>query len=110
MDLHDPDLASATAISITFQFQKTNVRDETVHQHATELPILCPVIQWALVVIHILSYPGCDTDSLVSMVVIGDKQKLITAPFLASQLRSAARRIGEDILGFSWQDIGTHSI
>jgi hypothetical protein len=36
-----------TALSITFEFQKTDIRHKTVHQHATILPNLCPVKAWA---------------------------------------------------------------
>jgi hypothetical protein len=106
----DPNLASATALTITFEYQKTDVRDETVHQHSTGLPILCPVRRWAGIVQHILSYPGCNADSPISTVVANDTRKLVTGTFLATQLRAAASRIVEDTLGFSPEDIGTHSI
>jgi hypothetical protein len=110
MSLDDPDLCSATALSITFGFQKTDVRNETVHQHVTEHPILCPVLRWAAIVQRILDYPGCDENSLVSMVLTNDQRKLVTSAFLATQLQAAAKRIGEDVLGYSHLDIGTHSI
>jgi hypothetical protein len=98
----DPDLASATALAITFEYQKTDVRDEIVHQHSTGLPILCPVRRWAGIIQRILTYPGCDTDSPVSTVLVAnDTRKLVTGAFLATQLRAAASRIGEDALGFS---------
>jgi hypothetical protein len=110
LDLLDPSLTSATAISITFEFQKTDIRHETVHQHATHLPVLCPVKAWAAVVKRILSYPGCNPDSLVSTVLTNDRRRLITPSFLATQLQDAAKRIGPDVLGFSHLDVGTHSI
>ena len=110
MSLHDHGLTTATAVSITFEHQKTDVRHETVHQHATFLDVLCPVRTWALIVQRILSYPGCDEESLVSTVVSGNKRQLVTAPYLASTLQAAAKRIGEDVLGFSHTDVGTHSI
>jgi hypothetical protein len=110
LDLLDPTLPSATAISITFEFQKTDIRNETVHHHATILPNLCPVKAWAKVVRRVLSYPGCNTESLVSTVLTNDKRRLVTAAFLATQLQAAAKRIGPDVLGFSHLDVGTHSI
>jgi hypothetical protein len=106
----DPNLASATTLAITFEYQKTDVRDETVHQHSTDLPILCPVRRWAGVVQRILSSPGCDADSPVSTMVANDTRKLVTGAFLGTQLRAAASRIGKDALGFSPEHIGTHSI
>jgi hypothetical protein len=39
----DPYLQLATALSITFQFQKTDIRHKRVDQHATEHIVLCPV-------------------------------------------------------------------
>jgi hypothetical protein len=110
MALTDPALASATAISITFEFQKSDVRSETVHQHATGFELLCPVIMWSRVIRRILAYPGCDEESLVSVVIINDAHKLMTASFLAAELKAAATRFGEDVLGFPPDDIGTHSI
>jgi hypothetical protein len=108
--LSDPDLASATAIAITFEFQKTDVRHETVHQHATGRTVLCPVRRWAAIVRRILAYSGSDADSLVSTVVCNDKRSLVTGAFLSTKLRDAARALGEDVLGFPADDIGTHSI
>jgi hypothetical protein len=110
MALTNPNLASATAISITFEFQKTDVRHETVRQHATRLPVLCPVLMWACIAQRILSYTGCDTDSLVSTVLVNDKQCNISASFLSAHLQAAAKQLGPDLLGFSHTDIGTHSI
>jgi hypothetical protein len=110
LDLLGPTLLSATAISITFEFQKTNICHETVHQHATILPNLCSVKAWAKVVRRVLSYPGCDTKSLVSTVLTNDKRRLVTSNFLATQLQAAAKRIGPDVLGLSHLDVGTHSI
>jgi hypothetical protein len=106
----DPALATADALSITFEFQKTDVRHETVHQHATGFDILCPVVQWAAVVQRVLGYPGCDSDSLVSTVLLRDKLKLVTGTFVGQLLKAAAKRLGEDVLGFSHSDVGTHSL
>jgi hypothetical protein len=69
LDLSDPRLASGGAIAITFEFQKSDVRSKMVHQHSTHFPVLCPVHRWAKLAQRILSYPGCDPESLVSTVV-----------------------------------------
>jgi hypothetical protein len=106
----DPNLASATALAITFEYQKTDVRDKTVHQHSTGLPILCLVRRWAGIVQRILSYPGCDAYSPISTVVANNTRKVVTGAFVATQLRAAASCIGEVALAFSPEDIGTHSI
>jgi hypothetical protein len=110
LPLSDPQLASATAIAITFEFQKTDVRSETFHQHSTGLLILCPIRQWSSVVQRILGYLGCDSDGPVSTVISHDQRKLVTGAFMALQLCAAAACLGEDVLGFSPDDIGTHSL
>jgi hypothetical protein len=110
MALNNPDLLLATAISITFEFKKTDVRNKTVHQHATFLLVLCPILQWATIVQRVLAYPDCVHDSLVSTVV-NDQRKLITGQFLGTQVKAAAACGGsEDTLKFVPDDIGTHSI
>jgi hypothetical protein len=110
MALHNSDLHLATTLSITSEFQKRDVSNETMHQLAAEHPILCPVLQWAAIIQWILAYPGCDENSLVSTVLMKDQQKLVTSPFLAIQLQAAAKRIGKYVLGFSHLGISTHSI
>jgi hypothetical protein len=65
---------------------------------------------WARIAQRILSYAGCDTDSLVSTVLVNDKRRNISASFLSTHLQAAAKRLGPDVLGFLHTDIGTHSI
>jgi hypothetical protein len=53
----DPDLRFlAATISITFRFQKTDKRDETVTQQRTGDGTLCPAILWDDIVQRVLSY------------------------------------------------------
>ena len=48
---HDhPDLPLADSVSITFLFQKKEVRDDTITQHRSNDNVLCPVRQWASLV------------------------------------------------------------
>jgi hypothetical protein len=56
LNLLDPTLLSATAISVNFKLQQTDIRRETVHQLATILPNLCPVKAWTKVVRLVLYY------------------------------------------------------
>jgi hypothetical protein len=43
VSLDDPTISEADSVSITFHFQKTELRDETVTQSSTGHPIFCPV-------------------------------------------------------------------
>ena len=55
-------------VSITFEFQKANSRNETVTQMALGDALLCPVRQWAAIVRQIWSYPSTSNDTPVSAV------------------------------------------
>jgi hypothetical protein len=56
----------ADCVSITFEFQKTDIRDETITHHRSKDLYLCPVRAWAAVVQRILTYPGTNHDSPVN--------------------------------------------
>jgi hypothetical protein len=86
------------------------IRHKAVHQHATILPNLCPVKAWAKAVQCVLSYPGCNTDYLVSTVLTNDRQRLVTSTLLITQLQAATKRIGPNVLAFLHLDVGSHSI
>jgi hypothetical protein len=51
-------LHMADCVTINFEFQKQDNRDEDVTQHRSDDPILCPVCVWANVVRHILAING----------------------------------------------------
>ena len=77
---HDsPDLEFADCVSITFEFQKKDERNDTVTQIYSEDDLLCPVRSWAAVVRRIRSYPGANDDTPVSAVWNNDRIKHITS-------------------------------
>eukprot|EP00984_Skeletonema_dohrnii_P016767 scaffold7500_cov75-Skeletonema_dohrnii-CCMP3373.AAC.3 len=108
---HDhPELHSATLVSVTFVWQKSDEKDETVNQYATLDPLLCPVRQWAAVVRRIRSYPGSNDDTRVSAIWRFVRMEHITSKEMISALEDAVAAIGYDKLGIQKGDIGTHSI
>ena len=72
--------------------------------------ILCPVKQWAGLVKRIRNYPGATKDTPVSAVLGENKIEHITSVEMVAALRYAVVSIGEDVLGFKKEQVGTHSI
>ena len=61
----DTYLEYAECVSITFEWQKKDKRNETATQLALEHIIICPVRQWAALVKYIKKYPGSTGDTPV---------------------------------------------
>eukprot|EP00978_Attheya_sp_CCMP212_P014756 scaffold37761_cov49-Attheya_sp.AAC.5 len=94
---NDPRLASsADSVTITFEYQKNDERNDSVTMHRTGDMVFCPVISWATIVQRVLSYPGTDEES----------------PCIDMRIRlcAAASILGIAKLGFNPEDIGTHSL
>ena len=104
------NLALSDTITITFEFQKSDERHESVTMHRSGDPVLCPVRAWASVARRVLSYPGTDETSTVNTILLNDTISTISSSTVRTKLRSAVDDIGVDKLGFTGKDIGTHSI
>jgi hypothetical protein len=48
----------ADSVTVTFEFRKTDERDEMVTMHSSGDPVLCPVLGWSSVVRRLLTYNG----------------------------------------------------
>ena len=93
---HDsPLLRYADSVSITFEFQKKDERNDTFTQIFSEDELLCPVRSWAAVVRRIWSYPGANLDTPVSAVWRNDKIEHITSKEVVVALRMAAKAVGK---------------
>jgi hypothetical protein len=111
LSLDDPLLALADTIAITFEFQKNDQRDETVVMHCSGDPLLCPIRAWAAVVMRILSYSGTSATTYVNAyATTGGNLAYLTGDQVRLRLRQAADRIGTARLGYTSDEIGTHSI
>ena len=108
---HDhPFLHLADTVSSTFEWQKKDERNDTITQRRTNHHFLCPVKQAAAIIKRIRSYPGSNDDTPLSAVWRHDRIEHISSEEMVQSLRAAVIAIGEDILGVSADDIGTHSI
>ena len=108
---HDsPELEYCENLSITFERQKKDERDDTVTQWSTSHPLLNPVRLWASVVKRIMSYPGTDENTKVSAVWRNNRIEHITSKEIIDAINASAEAIGWDKLGVKKGDFGTHSI
>jgi hypothetical protein len=111
-ELHhsNPSLHHATTVSITFEFQKKDTRNDTITQHRSGDKLLCPVLIWAKIVRRILSYPGSNNSTQVNAYLTDNNKILhIKGSDLLKRLRQAATVIGQQKLGFTPDQLGLHS-
>jgi hypothetical protein len=106
----DPNLHLETTISITFEEQKRDSKNDIITHHRTKDPLLCPVKIWCKRVRRLLSYPSTTPDTTVNTFYLSNKTKTqFTGPQLLKRLRQAAASIGSDTLGFTPDQLGLHS-
>jgi hypothetical protein len=68
LPFQSPDLELVDSVSITFEMQKNDDKNDTVTHGQTGDNVLCPVLQWARLVSRISSYPGATLDTKVCSV------------------------------------------
>ena len=106
----DHFLENSDCVSITFEWQKKDERNDTVTQMATLHILLCPVRAWAAVVKRIRSYPGATDETKVSAYWKDSQINHLTSKNMSDALRDAVSAIGEESLGFKASQVGCHSI
>jgi hypothetical protein len=62
----DNNLHLSSSVSVTFEEQKRETKNDTITHHRTNDPLLCPVKIWSKVIKQILSYPSSDENSTVN--------------------------------------------
>jgi hypothetical protein len=106
----NPNLHLADSVSLTFESQKNDEKNETVTQWTTEQILLCPVKQWAAIVKRISSYPGSSTRTKVSAVLVHGRISHITQKQVNDALRDGVKSYGESKLQILVSEVGTHSL
>jgi hypothetical protein len=104
-----PSLHLADTVSITFEYQKRDIKNDIATHHKTKDIILCPVKVWCKIVHQIISYLSTTLDTTVNTFIFDDGTKLQFKGSQVLQLRLAAKIIGPDNLGFSPNQISLHS-
>jgi hypothetical protein len=101
-------------VSITFEDQKNNMKNETRSQQRNNDPVLCPVRAWAQTVTRILSYPSQGPDSTVNVFMsqAGNKSSIqyLSQNTLNIYLRATIQMKSPNYFGYSHNSIGTHSV
>jgi len=107
----DPNLHVATTVSITFRYQKRDERDDIITHHRNLDPVMCPVKAWAHVVRRLLRLPGITSSTTVDTFIDPSSGNFarFTATALLKLVRANATAMGKDVLGFTADEIGTHS-
>ncbi len=105
------DLESADSVSITFEMQKNDNKNDTVTHGRTGDDVLCPVLQWARLVSRIWSYPAATSDTKVCSIWRHGRIEHITSKTTTHHLRAACTAISSKVLGFGPpHKVGTHSL
>ena len=107
---HTDDLSRADSVAITFEFQKNDVKWDTVPMSSSNDDTLCPVKAWAAIVQRLWLIPGTTPDTPVNTVFIAGAQFEITSDLILGALRAVVDDLGQGILGYSKEEIGTHSL
>jgi len=111
-DLHE----KAVTVSITFEFQKKEVRNDTIsHQHSGDKiddGKMCPVRAAIEIVLRIVKYNHpADKVKDIQVNYMGFDGKGFTIPstMILSRIQQAVVSLGHTALGFHPEEVGTHS-
>ena len=105
------DLIEANMVAITFEFQKNDRRDKTVHMFKTGDNIMCPVIAWATTVRRLRNtIPDVSEETTVCSYWDNGAIRQIDSNHARIKIKSIVEIIGENQLGFTKDDVGLHSI
>ena len=109
IDANSPNLAKADFLAITFVSQKNGEKNQSIIQHRSNRS-LCPVKAWGSLVILIRSYNGTADSTTINYYENDGRPSYITSEDMIKQIRSACQTLGEEKLGFTPEQAGTHSI
>ena len=100
---------TADFVQITFEFQKSSKKHQSVIQHKTNKK-LCPVKVWSDIKKLILSYHSTSENSKVNLFRKGTKLVEITSKQIRDKLKSTVKQIDPLKNFYTMSHIGTHTI
>jgi hypothetical protein len=106
----DPNLHTADTVTITFQDQKNGRKAESRTVWRTNHKDANPVKLWANIVRRSRAVPNASGSTPVNCFAENNKQQSVTSTDILRSLRRTAEEIGSADLGYSPDEIGTHSI
>jgi len=103
-------------VSITFEWQKKDVRDDIItHQKSNDNigdKIMCPV-QACIELLLQIRTSNLPHDKILDLqintVVLDGKLSTISSTVILGKIRAAVKALGKDNLGFTENEVGTHS-
>jgi hypothetical protein len=106
----DVYLRLADCVSITFELQKKDTKNDVITQHRSLDPLLCPVRIWANIVRHLHNLPRASENTTVnSFLLLNNKIHLFTGKELLNCLCLAATSLVTEVLRFTANRIALHS-
>jgi hypothetical protein len=109
-------LTDATTVSITFEFQKKDIRHETISHQKTFDNIydgeMCPVRAAAEIIKRLHSYNIPREEIMntpINYIEIDGKGYTIPSSTILIKIRRAVANLGHEKLGFHPEEVGTHS-
>ncbi len=114
---HNADnIDQATSVSITFEFQKKDIRDDTIsHQRSgdkTNGGRMCPVKACISLIRRARQFPIKPEhlpDTPINTIFTKGTPSQITSSIFLSTIRRTVQDMGRDRLGFGPEEVGTHS-
>jgi hypothetical protein len=107
---NNPHLEFSDCISITFEMQKKDKKNNTVIQMASGDINMCPVRMAAAIVQRIQSYRGANNDTPISAYWHFNRIDYVTSKQVIAAMKDAIQAIGEDVMHIKKSEIGTHLI
>jgi hypothetical protein len=105
----DPDLEKADCVTITFEFQKRDLRDDAVTQSRTDDQLLCPVQAAAAIVRRLRSIGATTKDPIYLYRDKKGKLRDMTSSIALTLLRDFIKTVDASY-GLPAMDIGLHSM
>jgi hypothetical protein len=109
-------ISNAQAVSITFEFQKKEVRDDTIsHQRSGNTKSggpMCPIKACISLISRARKLPLSHSQLLntpINTILLSSSLYQIPSEVFLDTIRRTVKEMGEDTLGFGPEDVGTHS-
>jgi hypothetical protein len=105
----DPNLHLADTITVTFEYQKTELRDDSITQSKSGHILLCPVRAGAAIVRRLLAIKSTRDDFLYRYKAADGTIMEMTGNLAVEHLRDFIKTVPTDF-GLPAKDVGLHSL
>jgi hypothetical protein len=107
---NNPHLEFSDCISITFEMQKKDMKNDTVMQMSLGDVNMCLVRMRAAIFCRIRPYEGTNNDTPISAFWQFNRINHVTSKQVIATMKGAIQAIGKDVLPIKKEEISTHSI